>query len=411
MTCFSYLVLLFLLSMLNFVTVIWVWLFDFFSTRTLHKIRILKIGLILLVLSALAGGTLATLSLPAPVFEIGTNSFLMPVEKIASWQGSSEELDYCWVLFLIHVSIFSFLLVRIAYAYFSTKVLLKDSKGVLINGQHVWLNKNLSAPLSFGIAGKIYVPENIERSLGKRKTEMALAHESAHIENHDTVWKLVSLIVQSFLFFAPWAYIFHKKFMLEIETLCDEIARKNTQSDPKEYGSFLLSMAARKSTNFICTNLIDRTLKRRIIAMKKLTNYRPILTSIACFTLILLSGLSVAAIAGPLSLDDDITISSEVFFDGQLISSPVLKTKLNREARIEIGDKDRKKIFIMSVIPSVFSKGQLKLIFNVEAKGLFKAQPYIVLNPNQKGVISIKTDSGKILELRTVVDLLTKSAK
>ena len=145
--------------------------------------------------------------------------------------------------------------------------------------------------------------------------------------------------------------------------------------------------------------------------MKKLTTYRPLLTSLACFTLLLLSGLSVAAIAGPLSLNDDITISSEVFFDGQLISSPVLKTKLNREARIEIGDKDRKRVFIISVMASVFSKGQLELIFNVEAVGLFKAQPYIVLNPNQKGVISIKTDSGKILELRTVVDLLTKSAK
>lgn len=409
MNYFSYVVFLILLSGLSLATIMWVWLLDFFATSTLHKLRTLKVGLTLLVSSPVAVGILTKFCPSAAVFEFTSNALFMPIEKLASLQEKTAGFDYFWVLFLIHITIFCFLLLRIAYAMYSTKQRLKNSNRVLINGQPVWLNKNLSAPLSFGIPGKIYAPDNIEISLGTRKTELALAHEKAHVQNFDTLWKLASLVAQALLFFAPWSYFFHKKFMLEIETLCDEIACKNTRADFQEYGSFLLEMATQNSPNFICNNIADSTLKRRIIAMKKSTTYRPILTSMSCFTLILLSGLTIAKTAGALSPNEEITISSEVLFDGQLISSPVISTKLNNQARIEIGDKDRKRIFSMSVVPSIGPDEQIKLLFNIEDKGVFKAEVNIIVRPDQKGAISVKTDSGKILELRTIVNIPSKS--
>lgn len=176
------------------------------------------------------------------------------------------------------------------------------------------------------------------------------------------------------------------------------------------YGSFLLEMAAQKSPNFTCTNLTDGTLKRRIIAMKKKTTYRPMLTSISCFTLISLSGFTVLGMAGSLSPNDDINISSEIFFDGQLISSPIICAKLNQQARLEIGDRDKKKVFTMAVVATPGPKERIKLSFTIEDKDLFKAQPTIELRPDQKGAVSIKTDSGKILELRTVANRYCKSS-
>ena len=75
--------------------------------------------------------------------------------------------------------------------------------------------------------------------------------------------------------------------------------------------------------------------------------------------------------------------------------------------RIEIGDKDPKRFFTMSVVPTTWRAEQIKLSFNIEDKGFFnfRAQPQIVVHPDQKGTISITTDSGKILELRTVANL------
>lgn len=412
MTCFSYALLLIFLSTMNLATVISVWLLDVLATRTLQKIRVLKVGLVLLITTAVMVVSFGALPVSTAVFEFSSNALNLPVETISSWQVKTEERSWLLFLSLVHVLTFSFFLVRTAHAYFSMRRLLKDSKRVVINGFNVWLNKNLIAPLSFGfIPGKIYAPADVETSLGKRKAELALAHEMAHIKNFDTSWKLVSLIVQSFLFFAPWSYVLHKKFMLEIETRCDEIARETTKSDVKEYGSFLLSMSVANSSNFICTNLIDSTIKRRIVAMKKTTVRRPMFTALSCSALILLSALTVFGMTSNLSLSEDITISSEVFYDGNLISSPVIIAKMDQEARLEIGDKDRKEVFTMALVPSAFPDEQIKLSFNVENKGAvnFKAQPYIVLRPDQKGAISVEMDSGKVLELRTIVNLQGKS--
>lgn len=412
MTYFSYTLLLIFLSIIGLIAVALVSLLDFVCTKTRHKIHVLKVSLTLLVLSPMAVGLLTAFSSQNAIFELSNTSLPMQVEKIIAWQDASKGIDCFGLLSFLHVIIFSYLLLRLAFAYFSTKQKLKDSKRVLINGQHVWLNKNINAPLCFGIPGKIYAPENIENSLGARSTELAIAHERAHVENFDTIWKLISLIAQSLLFFVPWSYVFHRKFMLEIETLCDEMARKTTQSDHKEYGSFLLAMAVQESPNFTCTNLTDSTIKRRIVAMKKTTTNRPMLTLLSCFMLTLLSGFTVLGMAGSLSANDDITISSEIFFDGQLISSPVICAKVNQEARLEIGDKEKKSIFTVSVVPFLLPEEQIKLSFNIENKGLFdfRAQPTIVLLPDQKGAASIKLDSGKILELRAVANRHCKSS-
>ena len=115
------------------------------------------------------------------------------------------------------------MLFRVLFSYLNSYSQLARSRKCTIQGHDVLLSKKIQTPLSFGFPkAKIYLPFNIEEKWTPREIELCLTHEKIHIKQNDTLWKLLSLIVETLLFFAPWVYFLHKKFELEMEIFCDE---------------------------------------------------------------------------------------------------------------------------------------------------------------------------------------------
>jgi beta-lactamase regulating signal transducer with metallopeptidase domain len=404
MSSFSFIMLLIAMAFISLVTVFLVTLLDVFSSKSSQKILLLKSGLLLHLASPIAALNFSYFSLPSEVIKLTYNNIPTQVKQIGAWQNASMAKDWLWVLALTHVSACTFLLLRILYSYAISKRQLKGSECSVVNGRIIWLNKKILSPLSFGIwQGKIYAPAEIESALSKREIELALAHEQAHIKNRDPLWKLISLIVRSLLFFAPWAYLFHNKLMLEMETCCDEEAREITKSDVFEYGSFLLGMALKCSPNFIAANFTGSTLKRRIIAMKRKTKYRPVLTSSLCILLMAISGISTGSIANPSKSVENIIVSSKIYLDGVIVSSPTIKTSANRKGQIIVENEDKQEGLNLSVAPASNAHGQFNIPIEIElteSGKKFAATTEILLNPDQSGEVKFQTSWGKELKIQ-----------
>lgn len=397
------------MGLISFIAILLVSFLEFFAAKCCQKLLILKVGLLSLLISPIAAFSLSRSFIPKKVIELTSSSFSLQVGHLSAWQSAGKQIDWFWIGALVYMVSVGFLLLRILCAYLASMQMLKDSKSIFVSGHVVWINKNITSPLSFGIfKRRVFFPEDIECSLTKREFALALAHEYAHIERRDPLWKLISLIVRSLLFFMPWSYHFHNKLLFEMEALCDETAREFTKSSVEEYGCFLLAMAARRSSSLVFTGFTGSILKRRITAMKKSTTSRPVLTLLICSSLILLNSVAIAMVSRPLSLNNKFDVKAEVFVDDQLISSPRVVAVEGEQALIEIVSKDKTEVFRFSFIPSLISREKIKLAFeinNISPRRSFSVKPSIDLSPNQEGVLRVITDSGKVLLLRIMASI------
>ncbi|MCA9507706.1 MAG: M56 family metallopeptidase [Myxococcales bacterium] len=411
MSLIGFMLILVLLGFMSLCASILIIFLDLIAAKPSQKIFFLKLSLVILFASSIAVSSFSYFSIPKIVFEIASSEISDPVEQISTWQIKVAQFDLFMVIGIVYIFGAAFLLLRIFRSYLASLQMLRCSSRTLINGHVVLLNKNITSPLSFGFfRGKIFFPNDFGSRLNNREVEQALAHECAHVENYDPLWKLISLIVRSLLFFAPWAYFLHSKLMFEMEVRCDESARENTKSSVKEYGSFLLAMAQERSLSLVFSNFTGSVLKRRITAMKKSTTSRPVLTVLLCSILISLSGIATASVCREHSFKKQFKVESEVFFGNQLLSNPKLIAFEGEKAVIEITNKENNELFKFSLVPSTFEEGQIKLTFEISSTGAghsFDVKPYIIIAPGQKGTISVATDSGKVVELKTVATIQT----
>jgi hypothetical protein len=288
----------------------------------------------------------------------------------------------------------------------SSAQLAKSNKGQIQN-QAVLLSNNIQSPLSFGFPkAKIYLPFDIEKRWTPREIEMCLIHEKIHIEQNDVIWKLLSLIIRSLLFFAPWAYFLHKKFELETEIFCDTRTCELTNADIQEYGNLLLNMNLIQTNNFIFTNIKTSTLKRRILAMKSKSKHRPMLVSALSAILVFTGGTAVAT-TNEISLNKNIyKITSKIFIDDSLVSTPQIVAHANQKAAITLGNTDNNQFLKIGLIAKDIAKNNIKLNYDIQyANGNTKihTKPEMVLALNHEGVIKIASDTGHTYEMKVMV--------
>src|SRR5579872_3769127 len=258
------------LSILGLIVLILLQILDFANVAAKQKIIFIKISLITIALSPLFFYLLNLSSLNGLVITIPTH--FNNEETTQSLQKILPDSQNSWSFYIIGVYGIGFciMLCRILFSYFSAKKQLMASQQISIQGWPVFLSKNIKTPISFGLPkAKIYFPSDAESKWTSREIQISLEHERIHVEQNDSAWKLLSLIVQALLFFSPWIYYLHKRFELEIEILCDNKTCNKTKADIKEYGSLLLAMTCAQPKNFIFNNITDSTLKRRFLAMKE----------------------------------------------------------------------------------------------------------------------------------------------
>lgn len=402
----SCLLFLGVLSIVSLLILVSLNILDFANVNSKQKIIFIRIGLIIIcsamflfiVMQLFSFHTLEIILSDKLINQLPINSFLPIITK--------PHTDWALYLFIAYVVGFFIMLCRILSSYLNSIRQLKFSNKLRIQGYTVLLSKNIQSPLSFGFPkSKIYLPFNVAEKWTKREIEMCLAHEQIHIDQNDTLWKLLSLIVEALLFFVPWVYFVCRRFELEMEIFCDEKTCARTNASIQEYGGLLLTMTSIQSNNFIFTNIKTLTLKRRVFAMKSKTTSRPFLVSMLSIALLFSGGAAIATTDGILAKKNMYKITSKLFIDGQLVSSPVIVNYENQKSSIHISDKGV--ALKIALIAKNVAKDNIKVNYDIQYTNgdeKMHSKPEMILVPNQESIIRIASDSNHIFEMKVVVE-------
>lgn len=314
---------------------------------------------------------------------------------------------------------FLMMLSRILFSYLSAIKKLRSSFVSVIQGQSILLNEHIQSPLSFGFPkAKIYFPSD-SKKWTPREIQMSIAHEKIHVEQNDSLWKLLSLIVQALLFFAPWAYSLHKKLELEMEIFCDEKTCMAANADATEYGSLLLAMTCAQpenlTGNLIFTNMTDSTIKRRFLAMKSSKNTQRSLLMLVLSVVLVLSGATAIAMTTSIADKNKNTfkITSKIFINGKLVSSPVIIALENQKALIVItntNDAGAQGLRMELVARNVSKYGRddaIGINYDIQySNGAEKmhSKPQVIVTPHQEGRINIASDSNHSYEMYVLAE-------
>ena len=299
MNYFSYLFFLVSLSGLSLFTIFLIRVLDFANTSVVQKMKVIKIGLMLIGLSPFIFIFFKLFSWKT--LEINLSSEVINpllVNTIPSIFTSSQ-FHLSFYFFVTYMIGFAIMLFRILFSYLNAKIQLSKSSVSTINGQAVYLTECIQSPLSFGLPiAKIYFPLDAEKKWTAREIQMSITHEKIHLEQNDSLWKLFSLVVQALLFFVPWSYYLHRKLELEMEIFCDMKTCIRTNANIHEYGDLLLGMICAEPRNIIFTNLTNSTLEKRFLAMKSKTIKRSFLITVLSIVLLFTGGTVIAMTSG-----------------------------------------------------------------------------------------------------------------
>jgi hypothetical protein len=405
MNDYPYLVFLFSLSGFSFIIFILLRILDFFSATAKQKMIVLKSGIILITILPIAYSLLRLFSWHVLLISL-KEELINQLPTLLSIPLSESKINWSSYIFNIYKFSVSLMLFRILFSYLSARRKLIDSTPEIIQKQLVFINKHIKSPLSFGLPiAKIYFPSDMKERFSLREIELSLAHEKNHLKQNDSLWKLFSLFAQAILFFVPWVYYLHRRLELEMEIICDERTCIETNANINEYGNLLLAMTCIQSQNLIFTNITDSTLKRRFLAMKSKKIKRPLLTSLSCAILLLTGSATIAMSTGMID-KNFFKITTKIIIDGKLISSPQILAKENQEASIVLANNTQG--LKMKLVANNNAKNNaIEINYDIEYKNdkdEMRANPHMIIMPNQEGTIRIASDSGHSYEMKVIAE-------
>lgn len=163
------------------------------------------------------------------------DELLMPGTASGNWLRS-EALGVLWV-----VGVSGMLL----YALASLLRLRRRVATAVLTEPRVKRSENVESPFVMGIfRPTIYLPFAVEEA----DLPYILAHERAHIQRMDHVWKPLGFALLAVYWFNPLFWIAYALFCRDLETACDErVCRDFELFERRAYSTALLNCAVRKS--------------------------------------------------------------------------------------------------------------------------------------------------------------------
>jgi TonB family protein len=186
---------------------------------------------------------------------------------------------------------------RLALSHFRIAALVRCSVRAPHLGADVLISPSIAVPIAAGFrCPVVIIPSKIVDALDPSDLECIVAHEHAHIRRNDIAGNLIQRLLQSVLFFNPWAYIIGYQLVKEREAACDDWAVL-TAPDLERYASCLASLALgnrRASTPLLTPSAIGsgRILVDRIArllngkASQLKTNYGVVAIAVTLFAVV-----------------------------------------------------------------------------------------------------------------------------
>lgn len=204
-------------------------------------------------------------------------------EKVVEVKGSFSSGDSLWIPRWLAVLLGVWLCLVVLFAVYQIvkyrmdiRKLLADSKPVSVKLREetveVLTNRRIRTPYTVGfIKQSIIVPED---SLGHPCFEMCYRHENQHRRNHDSLIKLLCIVVICLHWFNPAAILLLLLYRMTAEYICDEAAVTGcTGEEKKRYARLLIELStADESVSMVWRNNLsgsEKLMRRRIDYMMK----------------------------------------------------------------------------------------------------------------------------------------------
>lgn len=116
--------------------------------------------------------------------------------------------------------------------------------------ENIWLCDAVTSPFLLGILRpRIYLPSGMDEG----QTDYVLAHEHAHLQRGDHIWKPLGYLLLAVHWFNPLVWVAYWLFCRDIETACDErVVRGMGVEDKKAYSMALLSCSQGRRMVLAC---------------------------------------------------------------------------------------------------------------------------------------------------------------
>ncbi len=149
-------------------------------------------------------------------------------------------------------------------------VTLHEMRDAIYDGEMVYYSDKITSPAVYGlIKPKIVFPS----SYRGKDIRFVLLHEKAHIKRGDNLWRVLAFTVTAVHWFNPFAWLFLKWFLSDLELACDEHVLSNlNDSEIKDYAYTLLD-CSQNANVFVSAfgGVAIRTRIESILSFKKMT--------------------------------------------------------------------------------------------------------------------------------------------
>lgn len=167
---------------------------------------------------------------------------------------------------------------------------LKGQVSASIPGKdNVYICDEIKSPFILGIVSpRVYLPSGMSEDV----LDNVIAHERAHLERRDNLWKPFGYILLAVYWFNPVMWAAYVLFCRDIEAACDERVIRNMNKDGRiSYSEALLACAVHRVRITVCPLAFgENAVKGRV---KRVLNYRKpgfwvgILSAVICIAVAL----------------------------------------------------------------------------------------------------------------------------
>lgn len=161
----------------------------------------------------------------------------------------------------------------------------------------------ITTPMLVGaIRPTILLPTSLLKTLSPNDLRMIIAHELGHAKRRDLLWNWLLVLVRAIFFFHPLVWLTQKRFALDQEIACDQLALETTEGNLQQYSNLLVKCSASTSRGAARTLAAVgavssfKTLRERILEMNRMNRQPSQLAGILSAAVIITSLALVAPV-------------------------------------------------------------------------------------------------------------------
>lgn len=225
----------------------------------------------------------------------------------------------------------------------------------------------IRSPMSYGLFGNNYIllPEDFEFC---EETKCILEHEGFHLKAHDTLWKVLSLLMVCIHWFNPVSWIFYMYIQAEMECLSDEnVLNLHPLDYRSKYAKLLLAFSTgEKPQNVSAFSTFQnyKFLEKRISCImkhKKPSTLQWCTASIACTLVVLCASTNSIAYASgwKISVPENFKILENSYhFPSVDFNGNILKVSIRERTVSHKVNPENMVVYDNNGLPWSFEQGQ-----------------------------------------------------